>query len=110
MPETVIPEITRAGHTRLARLSFTRPVERLTLLAGAAAPAETDPDSEDWRELEPLPGGYAGRELWSRLAALRPWRRRNSGWARGRNCASAAPGSGFCCRWRRFLPLGEAGG
>ena len=57
---TVIPEITRAGHTRLARLSFTRPVERLTLLAGAAAPAETDPDSEDWRELSLCLGDMPG--------------------------------------------------
>ncbi|MGP8026559.1 MAG: Hint domain-containing protein [Acidocella sp.] len=58
--ETVIPEISRAGHTRLAQLHFARPVEQLTLLAGASAPAETDPDSEDWRELSLCLGDMLG--------------------------------------------------
>ena len=62
--QTLLPEITRAGAARLARLEFARPVERLTLLAGAAAPAETDPDSEDWRELSlclsEIPGAALG--------------------------------------------------
>ncbi|HTQ70056.1 MAG TPA: Hint domain-containing protein, partial [Acidocella sp.] len=58
--ETVIPEISPAGHTRLARLHFARPVKRLTLLAGASAPAETDPDSEDWRELSLCLGDMPG--------------------------------------------------
>ena len=58
--ETVIPEVIRAGHERLARLGFARPVKQLTLLAGAAAPAETDPDSEDWRELSLCLGDMPG--------------------------------------------------
>jgi hypothetical protein len=61
--KTVVPEVTRAGQTRLARFGFTRPVQRLTLLAGAAAPAETDPDSEDWRELSLCLGDTPGVSL-----------------------------------------------
>ncbi len=56
----VWPEITRAGTRRLARFCFPRPMRHLTLLAPIAAPAETNPASDDWRDLSiclaPTPG------------------------------------------------------
>jgi hypothetical protein len=60
---TAIPAITRAGHGREARVEFAKPVKRLTLLAGASAPAETDPNSEDWRALSLCLGEMKGATL-----------------------------------------------
>ena len=57
---TAWPEFTQANTQRLARFRFPRPVRRLILLAPTAAPAETAPTSDDWRELSvclaPTPG------------------------------------------------------
>ncbi len=57
---TAIPEIIRAGEGREARVEFPRPVKCLTLLAEPCAPAETDPDSEDWRALSLCLGEMKG--------------------------------------------------
>jgi hypothetical protein len=46
-----LAEITRLGRWRMARFCFAAPVRELTLLSGVACPADTDPDSEDRREL-----------------------------------------------------------
>jgi hypothetical protein len=60
---TAIPEISRAGAGRVAKVAFPRPVRHLTLLANPCAPAETDPDSEDWRELSLCLGEMHGAVL-----------------------------------------------
>jgi hypothetical protein len=61
---TALPDITQAAGRRLARFSFPRPVRRLTLLSTTAAPAETEPESDDWRDLgiclAPMPGVRLG--------------------------------------------------
>jgi Hint domain len=49
--ETVLPEIRRAGRSRLAAFRFSAPVRDILLLSGTACPADTDPASEDRREL-----------------------------------------------------------
>ena len=49
--QTVPPEITMAGGQRLARFTFPAPAKDITLLSSVASPADTDPDSEDRREL-----------------------------------------------------------
>jgi hypothetical protein len=49
--QTVPPEITLAGDQRLARFRFQMPAKDITLLSSVASPADTDPDSEDRREL-----------------------------------------------------------
>jgi hypothetical protein len=48
---------------RRARFAFAAPVRALTLHSAAAAPAETDPDSEDWRELGVCLANAAGLRL-----------------------------------------------
>nr|WP_246344079.1 Hint domain-containing protein [Acidocella aromatica] len=60
---TAIPAITRAGHGRQASVEFAKPVKHLTLLAGATSPAETNPDSEDWRALSLCLGEMKGATL-----------------------------------------------
>ena len=49
--QTVLPEIRPMGRWRMAAFSFAEPVQDITLLSGTASPADTDPDSEDRREL-----------------------------------------------------------
>ncbi len=49
--ETVLPEITRMDEERRALFRFANPVRQMELICETACPAETDPDSEDWREL-----------------------------------------------------------
>jgi hypothetical protein len=44
-------EIQPAGEGRVARFAFPSPVRELVLLSATAAPADTDPESEDRREL-----------------------------------------------------------
>jgi hypothetical protein len=46
-----VPEVSMGEKWRMARFSFPQPVREITLFASAAAPADTDPDSEDRREL-----------------------------------------------------------
>lgn len=46
-----LPKLRRHGRRRLARFTFPRPVRDVTLLSAIACPADTDPDSEDRREL-----------------------------------------------------------
>jgi hypothetical protein len=47
----VLPEIRRKGRWRMAAFTFAAPVRDITLLSSTACPADTDPDSEDRREL-----------------------------------------------------------
>jgi hypothetical protein len=49
--QSVLPEIQLQGRWRMARFHFARDVQEITLLSGTACPADTDPDSEDRREL-----------------------------------------------------------
>jgi hypothetical protein len=48
---TILPDIIRRGRRRLARLPLPPGATRLTLLSRCAAPADTDPDSDDRRDL-----------------------------------------------------------
>lgn len=48
---SVAPEIIPDGHDRVARFAFPRPMDEVALFAQTHAPAETDPESEDQREL-----------------------------------------------------------
>ena len=48
---------------RRARFAFAEPVRALTLHSAAAPPAETDPESEDWRELGVCLANAAGLRL-----------------------------------------------
>ncbi len=61
--QELVPEITRSGDERRARLCFAQPVRRLILLSAASAPAETDPESEDRRELGICLGEMRGARL-----------------------------------------------
>ncbi len=58
--EIVHPEITRAGQGRLARFCFSSPVKSLVLFSATACPADTDPESEDRRELGICLGDMSG--------------------------------------------------
>ncbi len=49
--QSALPEISLQSGRRYANFYFARPVPGLTLLCPATAPADTDPDSEDRREL-----------------------------------------------------------
>ncbi len=49
--QTVLPEIHRSGQGRMAAFNFAGPVRDITLLSSTACPADTDPQSEDRREL-----------------------------------------------------------
>ena len=59
----VTPEFSKAGRWRMARFNFPQPVRDITLLANAAAPADTDPDSADRRELGICLGEMRGVRL-----------------------------------------------
>jgi len=48
---TSLPEIIRQGQRRIARLGLPRAARKVTLLSRCASPADTDPDSEDRRDL-----------------------------------------------------------
>lgn len=70
--ETVLPEISRAGHGRIAQFTFAAPVKSLVLLSGTACPADTDPESQDRRELGICLGEMQGVRLgagWQSRAA-----------------------------------------
>ncbi|MDD2706020.1 MAG: Hint domain-containing protein, partial [Acidocella sp.] len=58
-----VPEFSMAGRWRMARFSFPQPAREITLFANAAAPADTDPDSEDRRELGICLGEMRGVRL-----------------------------------------------
>jgi hypothetical protein len=47
----VLPETRQMGRWRMAAFSFAEPVRDITLLSGTGCPADTDPASEDRREL-----------------------------------------------------------
>jgi len=68
-----LPEITRLGRWRMARFCFGRPVREVTLVSGVACPADTDPESEDRRELgvclERAAGIRLGEGFYPRAAA-----------------------------------------
>ncbi len=49
--QDALPAVTRKGSLRFAAFSFAEPVSHLTLLCVTAAPSDTDPESEDRREL-----------------------------------------------------------
>ncbi len=49
--QPVLPDILRRGRRRMARLAWPVAARRVVLLSRCASPAETDPDSEDRREL-----------------------------------------------------------
>ncbi len=49
--QTSLPEIIRQGQRRIARLTLPRAARQVTLLSRCASPADTDPDSEDRRDL-----------------------------------------------------------
>ncbi len=61
--QSVIPEILRVGQGRVARFAFPRPVRELVLLSATAAPADTDPESEDRRALGVCLGTVQGVQL-----------------------------------------------
>jgi hypothetical protein len=46
-----VARVQKSGNRRLARFAFDQPVRDITLLSATACPADTDPDSEDRREL-----------------------------------------------------------
>ncbi len=46
-----VPKVVRTSTRRIARFAFAQPVKDITLLSATACPADTDPDSEDRREL-----------------------------------------------------------
>lgn len=60
---TALPNITSKGRWRYASFSFPEPVRHLTLLCATAAPADTDPESEDRRELGLCLGHARGLRL-----------------------------------------------
>jgi hypothetical protein len=69
---SVIPEILPRGQGRVAHFAFPAPVRELTLLSATACPADTDPDSEDQRELGICLGRMPGVSLrhgWQARAA-----------------------------------------
>ncbi|HTQ70799.1 MAG TPA: Hint domain-containing protein [Acidocella sp.] len=59
----VLPSFSRKGRWRYASFSFPEPVRHLTLLCATAAPADTDPDSEDRRALGLCLGDAPGLTL-----------------------------------------------
>ncbi len=69
----VVARISRVGHWRVARFNFAAPVRGITLLSSTACPADTDPASEDRRELGvclECPGGVRlGQGFFPRAAA-----------------------------------------
>jgi hypothetical protein len=48
---TLTPEMARDGQRRIARFALPGPVRTVTLLSTVVSPADTDPESEDRREL-----------------------------------------------------------
>ncbi|MBU6425367.1 MAG: Hint domain-containing protein, partial [Rhodospirillales bacterium] len=58
-----LPRLSRKGGWRYATFNFAAPVQALTLLCPVAAPADTDPDSEDRRELGLCLGEASGLTL-----------------------------------------------
>lgn len=70
--QSVVPEILRAETGRVARFDFAQPVRELILLSATATPADTDPESEDRRELGVCLGAVQGVQLgagWQARAA-----------------------------------------
>jgi hypothetical protein len=61
--QSVFPEITRGRAGRVARFAFAAPVRELVLLCATACPADTDPDSEDRREVGICCGTMRGVQL-----------------------------------------------
>ncbi|MGE4482892.1 Hint domain-containing protein [Acidocella sp.] len=61
--QDVLPRFSRKGRWRFASFSFAEPVRHLTLLCATAVPADTDPDSEDRRELGLCLGDVPGLRL-----------------------------------------------
>jgi hypothetical protein len=61
--QNAIPEILRARSGRVARFAFAQPVKALMLLSATSCPADTDPESEDRRELGICLGEMQGTGL-----------------------------------------------
>ena len=61
--ESAVPEILTAGTGRVARFAFSQPVRELVLLSATSCPADTDPDSDDRRELGVCLGEMKGVRL-----------------------------------------------
>lgn len=61
--QSTMAEITQAEPGRLARFTFPTPVRGLVLLSATATPADTDPESEDRRELGVCLAEMRGVEL-----------------------------------------------
>jgi hypothetical protein len=61
--QDVLPSFTRKGRWRYASFEFSQPVRHLTLLCATAAPSDTDPESEDRRELGLCLGEVPGLRL-----------------------------------------------
>ncbi len=69
---TMLPEIRQMGRWRMASFSFAEAVREITLLSATVSPADTDPDSEDRRELgvcvEEIGGVRLGEGFYPRSA------------------------------------------
>ncbi len=61
--QDILPSLSRKGRWRYASFSFAAPVRHLTLLCATATPADTDPESEDRRELGLCLGEAPGLRL-----------------------------------------------
>ena len=102
-----VPEILPAGMGRVARFAFPRPVRELALFSATACPADTDPDSDDRRELGVCLGAVRGVHLragWQARAAgdAGTWMgaRATLGFSRARRQVSL-PLAATVRRWRR---------
>ncbi len=61
--QSAMAEISEAAQGQVARFVFPRPVRELVLLSTTATPADTDPESDDRRELGVCLGAMRGVEL-----------------------------------------------
>jgi hypothetical protein len=61
--ETVAMEFRRLGRWRMAQAVFSAPVREIVLISAVATPADTDPDSEDARELGICLGDIPGVQV-----------------------------------------------
>jgi Hint domain len=120
---SAVPEILQAGEGRVAHFAFPAPVRELVLLSAIASPADTDPDSQDRRELGVCLAGMGGVRLgagWHVRAAgdAGIWMGARAELALPRACADislplAAVAQSWRRRaqsWRRPVDAGRMGG